>query len=97
MKNAISVWMCQIIAARCRKRNIRVISGLFRTLGVTGLGQRVCGGERWAYGQYKTVETSKTAETSEIIDVYTVYSSFVILLESLLKLILSMDPKFPNK
>ena len=33
MKNAISVWMCQIIAARCRKRNIGVISGIFRTMG----------------------------------------------------------------
>jgi len=30
MKNAISVWMCQIIAARCRKRNIGAISGLYR-------------------------------------------------------------------
>ena len=32
MKNAISVWMCQIIAVRCRKRNIGAISGIFRTL-----------------------------------------------------------------
>jgi len=30
MKNAISVWMCQIIAVRCRKRNISAISGLYR-------------------------------------------------------------------
>ena len=30
VKNAISVWMCQIIAARCRKRNIGAISGLYR-------------------------------------------------------------------
>jgi len=30
MKNAISVWMCQIITARCRKRNISAISGLYR-------------------------------------------------------------------
>ena len=29
-KNAISVWMCQIIAARCRKHNIGAISGLYR-------------------------------------------------------------------
>ena len=30
MKNAISVWICQIIAARCHKRNIGAISGLYR-------------------------------------------------------------------
>ena len=30
VKNAISVWMCQIIATRCRKPNIGALSGLYR-------------------------------------------------------------------
>ena len=30
VKKAISVWMCQIIADRCRKRNIGATSGLYR-------------------------------------------------------------------
>ena len=42
-ENAIPVWMCQIVAAKCRKRNIGAISGIFRTLlnnMINSLGQK---------------------------------------------------------
>ena len=55
MKNIISVWICQIIAARYRKRNIGAISRLYRGylehwVDATNSGRRLrirrrCGGD----------------------------------------------------